>query len=81
VDANGNDRRRVTPEPEWGFGWTELSPAWSPSGEWIAFSREHGRCTGTQCESRYDVMVIRSDGKVERNLTLDASWGGVRPSW
>jgi Tol biopolymer transport system component len=66
VDTNGNDRRRVTPEPEWGFGRTDLAPAWAPSGEWIAFSREHTRCAGAQCESRYDIMVVRIDGKDAR---------------
>lgn len=81
VDANGNDRRRVTPEPEWGFGSTDLAPAWAPSGGWIAFSHEHTRCAGAECEGRYDVMVVRSDGRGVRNLTADAAWGGVRPSW
>lgn len=81
VAANGSDRRRVTPEPEWGFGWTDLAPAWAPSGEWIAFSREHTLCAGAQCESRYDIMVVRGDGRHARNLTADAAWGGVRPSW
>jgi Tol biopolymer transport system component len=81
VDPNGNDRGRVTPEPEWGFGWTDLAPAWAPSGEWIAFSREHFLCEGVECERRYDIMVVRSDGRNARNLTADAAWGGVRPSW
>jgi len=81
VAADGSDRRRVTPEPEWGFGWTDLAPAWAPSGDWIAFSREHILCSGAQCQSRYDIMVVRSDGSDARNLTADAAWGGVRPSW
>jgi Tol biopolymer transport system component len=82
VDANGNDRRRVSPEPEWGFGWTDLAPAWAPSGGWIAFSHEHTQCAGVQCEHRYDILVARSDGSGNpRNLTAGTSWGGVRPSW
>lgn len=81
VDANGNDRRRLTPKHEWGFGSTDLGPAWAPSGDWIAFQREHTLCTGAQCQSRYDIFVVRNDGKDARNLTVDASWGGVRPSW
>ena len=81
VDANGNDRRRLTPAHEWGFGSTDLGPAWAPSGDWIAFQREHTLCEGVQCESRYDIFVVRSDGQDARNLTVDASWGGVRPSW
>ena len=82
VDANGNDRRRVSPEPEWGFGWTDLAPAWAPSGGWIAFSHEHVACAGTQCESRYDILVMRSNGSGNaRNLTANGTWGGVWPSW
>jgi Tol biopolymer transport system component len=81
VDQNGNDRRRLTPEPEWGFGWTDLGPEWSPSGQWIAFQREHIVCFGTDCESRYDVLVTRIDGRDTRNLTLTSPWGGVRPTW
>jgi TolB protein len=82
ADPNGNDRRRVSREPEWGFGWTDLAPAWAPSGEWIAFSHEHTLCAGTDCESRYDILVVRSDGVGDaRNLTVGSSWGGVRPSW
>ena len=81
VDANGSDRRRLTPAHEWGFGSTDLGPAWAPSGEWIAFQREHTLCEGAQCESRYDIFVVRSDGRDARNLTVGASWGGVRPAW
>lgn len=82
VRADGSDRRRVSPEPPPGVSWTDLGPAWSPSGEWIAHQREHDPiCTGTLCTRRWDVFVVRRDGRDERNLTVSASWGGVRPSW
>jgi Tol biopolymer transport system component len=81
VDANGNDRRRVTPEPQWGFAATDLGPAWSPSGRWITFQREHSVCTGAECEGRYDIFVGRADGVDVRNVTEGSPWGGVRPSW
>jgi Tol biopolymer transport system component len=82
VDANGGDRRRLTPEPEWGFWHTDLGPAWSPSGRWIAFQRERSVCTGPDCDSRWDVFVVRADGAGEvRSLTSGSAWGGVRPSW
>jgi Tol biopolymer transport system component len=80
-EANGNNRRRVTPEPDNGFGWTDLGPEWAPSGEWIAHQREHELCILGSCEGRYDILVVRPDGSDVRNLTKGSAWGGVRPSW
>jgi Tol biopolymer transport system component len=85
VDPNGNDRRRVTfsslaPGPI--IAATDLGPAWAPSGRWITFQREHSVCTAPpQCQQRYDVFIVRTDGGDLRNLTQGTPWGGVRPSW
>lgn len=82
VSADGSDARRVSPEPPPGISRTDLGPAWSPSGQWIAHQREHDLpCTGAQCTRRWDVFVVRRDGRDERNLTAGTPWGGVRPSW
>ncbi|HJR65140.1 MAG TPA: hypothetical protein VJ802_01835 [Gemmatimonadaceae bacterium] len=82
VRADGSDRRRISAEPPPGASWTDLGPAWSPSGEWIAHQREHDPiCIGMQCTRRWDVFVVRRDGRDERNLTGGTPWGGVRPSW
>jgi hypothetical protein len=81
VDASGGNRQRVTPAPPAGFGWTELGPEWSPSGEWIAFQREHTVCIGASCDHRYDIFVVPSDSGNPRNLTMGRGWGGVRPTW
>lgn len=82
-DADGENRRRLTPEPPWGFGYGDLGPAWSPSGRWIAFQRAHSVCASTSepCEFRNDIMVVRSDGGEPRAVTSGVAWGGVRPSW
>lgn len=81
VNPNGTDRRRLTPEPQWGFGSTDLAPTWAPSGRWIAFQREHLLCTGADCENRYDIMMVAVEGGVARNLTAEHAWGGAGPSW
>lgn len=82
VTASGSDRQRVSPEPAPGVNWTDLGPAWSPSGQWIAYQREHDRvCPGAPCGRRWDILIVRRNGQDERNLTAGAPWGGVRPSW
>jgi Tol biopolymer transport system component len=82
VTAGGGDLRRVSPEPPTGVSWTDLGPEWSPSGQWIAHQREHDpSCTSSGCTRRWDVFVVRPDGRDERNLTAATPWGGVRPSW
>ena len=82
VKPDGSDRRRVSAEPAPGLSRTDLGPAWSPSGEWIAHQREPDLvCTAGGCARRWDVLVVRLNGQDERNLTAGTPWGGVRPSW
>ena len=81
MSADGSDRRRVSAEPPPAVSWTDLGPAWSPSGQWIAHQREQDACTGAQCTRRWDVLIVRRDGRDERNLTAGTPWGGVRPTW
>jgi Tol biopolymer transport system component len=81
VNVDGTDRRRVTTEMAESPGTTDLSPAWSRDGEWIAFQREYWVCSGRErsCKGFYDVFVTRADGTDLRKVTTDGA--SVRPSW
>jgi len=58
TDATGANRTRVTHDPA-----EDVSPAWSPDGDQIAFvSERHGNT---------DLFVIEPDGGHERRLTTD----------
>jgi TolB protein len=59
IGADGTGDRLLTPG---------IRPAWSPRGDWIAFSDTH------------DLYVIRPDGTGRRRLTSDAG-GEDDPSW
>ncbi|MBV9880903.1 MAG: PD40 domain-containing protein [Gemmatirosa sp.] len=80
ADANGASRRQVTSP---GSLDTEVSPRWSPDGEWLAFQRIVLSCTGTprQCQGPAQaVFVIRVDGSGLRQLT-PFTLGASPPSW
>ena len=81
VNVDGTDRRRVTTEMAESPGTTDLSPAWSPDGKWLAFQREYQVCSGRErsCKGFYDVFIIRVDGSDLRKVTSDGA--SVRPSW
>ena len=66
MNADGIGQRRIS----FGGGWY-ASPAWSPDGEWIAFTRrgQDGRRIG----------IIGADGGGEKALT--AGPGDEGPSW
>ena len=68
VDADGSNRRRLTTLP----AGAALTPAWSPDGRWIVFSRD--------LSSEFDLFVIRADGSESRPLTSGPG-GDFRPSW
>jgi TolB protein len=64
IVTTGGERRAITATPV-----TEFGPAWSPDGEWIAFSRDEG--------DRLALMVIRPDGSGEREVAHE----GAFPTW
>lgn len=69
--AEGNDtsqRRMITHE----VGIQE-HPAWSPDGEWIAYSGGHGYGT-------YELYVVRADGSQRRQLTQNHAHDFL-PAW
>ncbi len=61
VDLDGGDARMITPRAD--FVW---AVGWSPTGEWITYTRFHGSTTA--------VALIRPDGSDDRDITaLDES--------
>ena len=64
VISQSGERRPLTATPE-----TEFGPAWSPDGEWIAFSRDLG--------NRWALLVIHPDGTGERQVAAE----GAFPAW
>jgi TolB protein len=66
MNADGTGQRRIS------FGGNRYSaPAWSPNGEWIAFSRADPRGSG--------IGIMTASGTDEKMLTTNALDDG--PSW
>ncbi len=55
--------------------YADHNPAWSPDGEWIAFSRQ-----AEQAEEQR-IWVMRSDGSMARPLTSNSPYQDTRPVW
>jgi hypothetical protein len=66
VDASGTTRRTVV-----GTAMSEVTPAWSPDGRWIAYGNENHYPPGQAYQAGHavDVFVIRPDGTGRRSLT------------
>jgi len=79
VNVDGTEIRRVTTPTTDSTKTTDLSPAWSPDGRWIAFQREHGCVSLLYCIGSWDIFVTRADGTDLRKVTTDGN--SVRPSW
>ena len=56
VDLAGGDARPITAEP--GFAW---AVSWSPTGEWLAYAKFHGRTSV--------ISLIRPDGTDQREIS------------
>ena len=56
VDLEGGDAKSITPRT--GFAW---AVSWSPTGEWLAYTRFHGQTTA--------VALVRPDGSDDHEIT------------
>jgi Tol biopolymer transport system component len=78
MNADGSGVRKLVDG-----GLEQTSPAWSPDGRWIAFSRctfftESGVCSSAQ------IVVVRPDGSGARDVTEPVAQVSVtdsKPSW
>jgi Tol biopolymer transport system component len=75
MNRDGSGQTNVT---NVGCGINKASPAWSPSGDRIAFT---SGCTFLHagCESRSDIYVMKSDGSEQTNLTNASA--NYEPDW
>jgi hypothetical protein len=69
MDADGANLRQITSGPDY-----DLTPAWSPDGEMLAFVR------ADPAGVNFDIYAIRNDGTDLRRLTTSADLD-ASPSW
>ena len=76
MNADGSNARNLTGEMP--FDLTRGEPAWSPDGEWIAFTQSRG----TAGPGRGSIWIMRADGSAKRQVTLHPDNGfDLHPSW
>jgi TolB protein len=74
--ADGSDVRRLTPDPP---GGADTSPAWSPDGREIAFTR--GMNLSSFPRVNMDIYVVDRAGRTPRRLTHTARTFETTPAW
>jgi len=74
--ADGSDVRRLTPDPR---GSADTSPAWSPDGREIAFTRGENLSSFTRVNM--DIYVVDPEGGAPRRLTRTAHIFETTPAW
>lgn len=68
IGIDGRGRRRITPN------WVGLSsPAWSPTGRWIAFERDHRRSYVVPARGGRPVRIARRLGTTDPTWSPDGS--------
>ena len=76
MNGDGSNQRNLTADLP--FDLSRGEPAWSPDGEWIAFSSSRG----TAGPGRGSIWIMRADGSAKRQLTLNPGNGfDLSPSW
>lgn len=76
MNADGTNARNLTGELP--IEYSRGEPAWSPDGQWIAFSQSRG----TAGPGRGSIWIMRADGSGKRQLTVHPDNGfDLNPSW
>ncbi len=73
MDADGSHVTQITFNDR-----DDETPAWSPDGKQIVFSRDHNPIRG---EADNDLYTIKADGTRERNLTNSPGVQDLEPDW
>jgi TolB protein len=73
MNADGSGRRRLTSD---NFG--DDDPAWSPDGDWIVFTRNHG--DASEYDTKNEIHKMRVDGTDEQQLTSNLQYE-ANPAW
>lgn len=73
IAADGSDRRRITPEPKVGV---DESPAWSPDGSTLAFTR-----LALDEDEAIGIWLADRDGANVRPLRVSNDWPVAGPTW
>ena len=78
MDADGSDLRQLTTPTDRPRARddSDIEPAWSFNGKWIAFSRQHPVAR----EWQRDIFIVRSDGSGLRQLTSNVRQN-TKPAW
>jgi len=76
MNGDGTNQRNLTADLP--ADLTRSEPAWSPDGEWIAFTSSRG----TAGPGRGSIWIMRADGSAKRQLTLNPGNGfDLSPTW
>ena len=76
MNADGSNARNLTADLSKDVSRGE--PAWSPDGQWIAFSQSRA----TAGPGRGSIWIMRADGTAKRQVTLHPDNGfDLHPSW
>jgi TolB protein len=67
---DGSEVRHLTRTPD----WVDEDPAYSPNGEWIAWSR------GSSDGAEQQILIMRADGTNKRRITPDKIYA-YEPDW
>ena len=70
TDRNGGNALNISNHPA-----KDVSPAWSPDGQRVAFASERGRVLGAR-----DIYIVRADGSDLRNVTRGTR-NNHEPQW
>jgi len=78
VSVDGSDAVQITRAPSADATAADASPAWSPDGDWIAFSRQVVDRSGQPTRPR--LYLVAPDGSTLRQLTSGDAFD-IAPAW
>ncbi len=76
VTLDNKNKIQLTNDPD-----NDIQPSWSPDGQWIAYASDYASpdTLGLR-EKRYDIYMLRPDGRENRRLTSNY-FNDISPIW